>query len=281
MSLMSKLLITILALSSFLQANEDKLIEFLQKGIGQNPNVISLDIDVVKTIDLDKPKGWKAYIVQLKGKAKGRDGKPQDISQRSIYFASPEGFMTSELYNLETGAKLNASISPEFDKKYYDKAHHLFGNADAAHKVVIFSDPLCPFCRTFVPEALSFMKKYPKTYNVYYYHFPLKSLHPAAVTLVKAATAAEMQGRKNIVSGLYKVKVNGREPNQQKILDAFNKAQNTKITLADISTKAVDEHIKHDMNVAQEHMVNGTPSMFLDGKKDNSKLLYKKVKLVK
>jgi len=278
---MSKLLITILVLSSFLQANEERLLEFLEKGIGQNPSILSLDIEVVKTIDIDKPKGWKAYIVQLSGKAKAREGKTQEISQRSIYFVSSEGFMTSELYNLETGTKLNASIAPEFDKKYYDKAHHLFGNKDAAHKVVIFSDPLCPFCRTFVPEALSFMKKYPKTYDVYYYHFPLKSLHPAAVTLVKAATAAEMQGRKNIVSGLYNVKVNGRESNQQKILDAFNKAQNTKITLADISTKEVNEHIKHDMRVAQEHLVNGTPTMFLDNKKDNSKLLYKKVKLVK
>jgi len=278
---MSKLLITILALSSFLQANEDLIIEFLQKGIGQNPNIISLDIEVVKTIPVEKPKGWKAYIVQLTGKAKGRDGKPQDLSQRSIYFASSDGFVTSELYNLATGTKLNASIAPEFDKKYYDEAHHLFGDKDAAHKVVIFSDPLCPFCRTFVPEALSFMKKYPKTYNVYYYHFPLRSLHPAAVTLVKAAAAAEMQGRKNIISGLYTVKVNGREANQQKILDAFNKAQNTKITLADIATKEVIDHINFDMKVAQEHMVNGTPTMFLDGKKDNSKLQYKKVKLVK
>ncbi len=281
MSLMLKLLITILALSSFLQADEDQVIEFLQKGIGQNPNIISLDIEVVKTIPLDKPKGWEAYIVQMSGKAKGRDGKPQEISQRSIYFASSDGVVTSELYNITTGTKLATAIAPEFDKKYYDEAHHIFGNKDAAHKVVIFSDPLCPFCRTFVPEALVFMKKYPKTYNVYYYHFPLQSLHPAAVTLVKAAAAAEMQGRKNIVSGLYKVKVNGRESNQQKILDAFNKAQNTSITLSDISTKAVEEHIKHDMKVAQEHLVNGTPTMFLDGKKDNSKLLYKKVKLVK
>jgi len=281
MSLMSKLLITILALSSFLQANEDKIVEFLQKGIGNNPNIISLDIEVVKTIPVEKPKGWNAYIVQLSGKAKGRDGKPQDISQRSIYFASEDGIVTSELYDLESGIKLNTKISPDFDAKYYDKSHHLFGNKDAAHKVVIFSDPLCPFCRTFVPEALSYMKKYPKTYNVYYYHFPLRSLHPAAVTLVKAATVAEMQGRKGVVEGLYRVKVDGREPNQQKILDAFNKAENTKITLADISTKVVEEHIKHDMSVAQEHLVNGTPTMFLDGKKDNSKLLYKKVKLVK
>jgi len=281
MSLMSKLLVTILALSSFLFADEDKVVEFLQKGIGANPNIKSLTIKVISKKPLVKPKGWQAYIIQLNGKAKGRDGKDQEVSQRSIYFVSDDGIITTELHDLNTGKKLSSSISPEFDTKYYDEAHHLFGNKDAAHKVVIFSDPLCPFCRTFVPEALSFMKKYPKTYVVYYFHFPLQNLHPAAVTLVHAAAAAELQGRKNIVSGLYNVKIGGRELNQQKILDAFNKAQNTKISLLDLDNKAVKEHIVHDMKVAQEHLVNGTPTMFLDGKKDNSKLLYKKVKLIK
>jgi thiol:disulfide interchange protein DsbC len=281
MSLMSKLLITILVLSSFLRANEDLVIEFLQKGIGANPNILSLDINIVDKIPLDKPKNWKAYIIQLDGKAKGRNGTEQTISQRSIYFVSPDGIITPELFSLTTGKKLNSSISPEFNEKYYDEAHHLFGDIDAEHKVVIFSDPLCPFCRTFVPESLNYMKKYPKTYAVYYYHFPLRSLHPAAVTLVQAAIAAELQGRRNMVSGLYGVQIDGREPNTQKILDAFNKAQNTKIRVDDISTDRVKRHLEHDMKVAQEHLVNGTPTMFLDGKKDNSKLMYKKVKIVK
>jgi protein-disulfide isomerase len=125
------------------------------------------------------------------------------------------------------------------------------------------------------------MKKYPKTFAVYYYHFPLRSLHPAAVPLVKAAYVAEKQGRKDVVEGLYKVQVDGREPNIQKILDAFNKAQNTNISLKDIADPLIDKHLEHEMAVAQEHLVNGTPTVFLDGKKDVMKIEYKNIKIIK
>lgn len=279
MSLMSKLLVTILSLSSLVLASDAQVIDFLKKGIGSNPNIISLDIKVVSKIPLQKPKGWEAYIIQMDGEAKAGD-KTQPISQRSIYFVGG-GAITTDLYDLKTGEKLSNSISPEFNSKYYDEAHHLFGDKNAAHKVVIFSDPLCPFCRTFVPEALSYMKKYPKTFAVYYFHFPLRSLHPAAMPLVKAAYIAEEQGRKGIVEGLYKVKVDGREPNKQKVLDAFNKVQNTKIILKDLSNPIAKKHMEHDMSVAQEHLVNGTPTVFFDGKKDKTKMKYKNVKIIK
>lgn len=279
MSLMSKLLITIAVLSSFARADNAEVVSFLQKGIGSNPNIISLDIKVVDTIDLEKPKGWQAYIVELSGKAK-RGDQEQPISQRSIYFVG-EGLITSDLYDLKSGQKLNASVSPVFKEKYYDKAHLLFGNADAQHKVVIFSDPLCPFCRSFVPEALAYMKPYPKSFAVYYYHFPLVSLHPAAVPLVKAAIAAELQGEKDVVMSLYKAEVNGRETDVQKILDAFNRVAKTKLSLKEITASQVEQHLAHDMSVAQEHLVNGTPTMFLDGKVDPGKTKYKSVKLLK
>lgn len=280
MSLMSKLLITILSLSSLVSASDKQVIDFLQKGIGSNPNIISLDIKVVNKIPIDTPKGWEAYIIQMDGQAKAAGNKTQKISQRSIYFVG-NGAITSDLYDLKTGAKLSNSVSPKFDANYYDDAHLLFGNKDAAHKVVIFSDPLCPFCRTYVPTALSYMKKHPKTFAVYYYHFPLASLHPAAVHLVEAAIVAEGQGRKGIVEGLYKVKVDGREQDVQKILTAFNKTQNTNVKINELTSKKVQEHFQYDMNVAQEHLVNGTPTVFFDGVKDTTKLKYKNAKIIK
>lgn len=279
MSLMPKLLITILALGNLIYATDAQVISFLQKGIGSNPNIISLDISVIEKIKLSKPEGWEAYVIQLNGEAKmGEKTKP--ISQRSIYFVG-DGTITAELYDLATGQKLNSKISPQFKEKYYDSEHLLYGNSDAKHKVVIFSDPLCPFCRTFVPDAVSYMKQYPQTFAVYYYHFPLRSLHPAAVPLVRAAYAAEAQGKKDVVMGLYKVAVDGREPNQQKILDAFNKMNNTKITIQEIMTTKINLQIQHDMDVAQEHLVNGTPTVFFDGEKDATKIKYKTVKVGK
>jgi len=279
MSLMSKLLIITISLSSLLFSNDEQVVNFLKKGIGSNPSIISLDIKVVSKIPLEQPEDWEAYIVQMNGEAKAGD-KTQKISQRSIYYVGG-GMITADLYDLKTGKKLSDSMSPDFNTKYYDEAHHLFGDKNAAHKVVIFSDPLCPFCRTFVPSALNYMKKYPKTFSVYYYHFPLRSLHPAAVPLVEAALIAESKGHKNVVEGLYKVEVDGREANIQKIVDAFNKAQGTKIQVQDLGTSDMKKHLEHDMKVAQEHLVKGTPTVFFDGEKDVNKLKYKNVKLIK
>ena len=279
MSLMQKLLVTIIALGSILSANEAQVKSFLQKGIGSNPNIVSLDISVIDQIPLEKPKGWEAYIIQLKGTAKmGAQTKP--ISQRTIYFVG-DGLIASDLYDLKSGQKLNSSISPAFKDKYYDAEHKLFGDKDAAHKVVIFSDPLCPFCRSYVPEALTYMKKYPRTFEVYYYHFPLRSLHPAAVPLVKAAFVAEQNGVANVVENLYKVTVDGREKNVQKVLNAFNTVQGTKVSLSDISNPSIEAKYKHTMDVAEEHLVNGTPSVFFDGKKDASKMQYAAAKIIK
>lgn len=279
MSLMQKLLVTIIALNSLISADEALVKSFLQKGIGANPNILSLDISVVDKIALEHPEDWVAYIIQLKGTAK-MGGKTKPISQRSIYYVG-DGIITSELYDLKTGQKLSSSISPQFKDKYYDREHKLFGDKDAAHKVVIFSDPLCPFCRSFVPKALTHMKKYPRTFEVYYYHFPLSSLHPAAVPLVKAALSAELKGEKDVISNMYKVKVDGRERNVQKILDTFNKVQGTKITMADIADPTVLKQYKHGMQVAEEHLVNGTPTVFFDGEKDSSKMKYAKAKIIK
>ena len=279
MSLMQKLLVTIIALGSILSANEAQVKSFLQKGIGSNPNIVSLDISVIDQIPLEKPKGWEAYIIQLKGTAKmGAQTKP--ISQRTIYFVG-DGLIASDLYDLKSGQKLNSSISPAFKDKYYDAEHKLFGDTDAAHKVVIFSDPLCPFCRSYVPKALTYMKKYPRTFEVYYYHFPLSSLHPAAVPLVKAAFVAEQNGVANVVENLYKVTVDGREKNVQKVLNAFNTVQGTKVSLSDISNPSIEAKYKHTMDVAEEHLVNGTPSVFFDGKKDASKMQYAAAKIIK
>lgn len=279
MSLMQKLLVTIIALNSLISADEALVKSFLQKGIGSNPNILSLDISVIDKIALEHPEDWEAYIIQLKGTAK-MGGKTKPISQRSIYYVG-DGIITSELYDLKTGQKLSSSISPAFKDEYYDKEHKLFGDKDAAHKVVIFSDPLCPFCRSFVPEALTHMKKYPRTFEVYYYHFPLSSLHPAAVPLVKAALSAESKGEKDVISNMYKVKVDGRERNVQKVLDSFNKVQGTKITMSDIADPSVVKQYKHDMQVAEEHLVNGTPTVFFDGEKDISKMKYAKAKIIK
>ena len=277
MSLMLKLSAIALLGTSLAAASNSEVEAFLTKQIGGNPSIKTLKVKVVDKKALKSPKGWDAMVINLKATVKqGKSERP--ITQRMVYFVSGD-YLTTDLTNIKTGEQLKNSIAPDFKAEFYKKSNLIYGNENAEHKVAIFSDPLCPFCRKFVPKAIEYMKKYPTKFAIYYYHLPLVSLHPASVALTKAATAAKLEGRKETVLEMYKVQIGARESDNQKILDAFNKQLGTKITLKDIEASAVKKHAAFDMEVAQSMMVNGTPTMFFDGKKDASKAKFKAVKV--
>jgi len=277
MSLMSKLSATILLSSlSLFGATNAEITNFLTKQIGGNKSVSNLKVSVTNRAPVKDLKGWDSVIVNLTAHVK--QGKQErDIEQQTIYFVHGD-FITKEFNNVKTGRALSSTVSPKFKADFYTKENLIYGHANAKHKVAIFSDPLCPFCRKFVPEAIKYMKKYPNDFAVYYYHFPLPALHPAAVAMTKAAIAAEHKGL-NKVLAMYTVEINAREADEKKIVAAFNKAAGTSLTVADIHAPAVEKQFKHDKHIAAQVMVQGTPTMFFDGEKDASKSKYKQVKV--
>jgi len=276
MSLMLKLLSITLLLNSFVYASSvsDKVADFLDDKFMENPRLKSVDVHVSDVVPLTQLKGWNAYIVDVEAYLKAKPKR--QIKQRMIWFSNGR-IITKELTDIQSGESLTDLVKPPFKAAYYHKENLIFGNADAKHKVAIFSDPLCPFCKGFVPGALAYMKKQPKKFAVYYYHFPLERLHPASVHLVKAAAAAEQQGYKDVVEKLYRIKnLNPREKNVEKILEAFNKAEGTHLTLKDLNTPAVIKQVNRDLDIANAVMVGGTPTIYLDGKVDNTKKKYLK-----
>ncbi len=276
MSLMLKLLSTTLLLSSFIYANNvsEKVEDFLDDKFMENPRLKSVDVTVSDVVPLKQLAGWNAYIVDVEAYLKAQPKRL--IKQRMIWFSDGR-IITKELTDMQGGESLTDLVKPPFKDEYYKKENLLFGNPDAKHKVAIFSDPLCPFCKGFVPGALDYMKKDPKKFAVYYYHFPLERLHPASVHLVKAAAAAELQGDKNVIEKLYHVQINPQERDVKKILKAFNKAVGTKLTPKDLNTPAVIKQVNRDLDIANAVMVGGTPTIYLDGKVDNTKKKYLKV----
>jgi protein-disulfide isomerase len=181
--------------------------------------------------------------------------------------------------NIQTGERYNDTMAPDLPTQLYTKNNLISGSVNSKYKVAIFSDPLCPFCRRYVPETLSYMQKYPAVFGVYYFHYPLPTLHPAAVTLTKAAIAVEQSGVDNVTMRLYTVEVNANERDEGKILDAFNKTFKTKLVVADIRRPAVMKQFESDQKAAQMAMVSGTPTVFFDGKKDPTKNKYKEIKV--
>ncbi len=277
MSLMWKLLATTLLLSSlaYAQSASDNVSDFLEDQFSSNERLKSVDVKIDSVVPVKEVKGWNAYIVDVKAVLKQRPKKT--INQKMIWFSNGD-VITKDLVDLKSGQNLLEVVKPQFKDAYYRSENLIYGNKDAEHKIVIFSDPLCPFCKGFVPGALQNLKKEPNKFAVYYYHFPLLRLHPASGTLVKAAVAAELQGVKNVILRLYTVKVNPREKDVNKILAAFNKVEGTNITVADINSEAVKKQTKNDVDVARDLMVAGTPTVYLDGKIDNTKKKYLKVK---
>ena len=278
MSLMLKLLAITLLSSSLLFSSSvgEEVEEFLTEQFSGNRGLSSIDVKVVETVKLDRLKGWNAYIVSVQANMK-QENKSRKIKQRMIWFSDGNA-ITRELTDLQSGESYVDLVRPDFKPDQYKKENLIYGNANAKHRVAIFSDPLCPFCRSFVPAAIEKMKKRPDTFAVYYYHFPLERIHPAAVTLVQAAVAAELKGVKDVVLNLYKVEVKPREKNVKKILAAFNKTMKTDIKVSDLSKKEVLIHLNSDMDIAENLMVGGTPTLFFDDKLDRTKRKHEKVK---
>ena len=277
MSLMLKLLATTLLLSSFLNASATggKVEKFLENQFGDNPRIKKIDVKVIEEKPLKNLKGWNTYIVAVEAILK--DKPKETIKQNMIWFSNGT-VVTKELNDIVTGESYNEMVKPDFQKSYYTKENLIYGNADAKHKIVIFSDPLCPFCTDFAPAALTYMKKYPKTFAVYYFHYPILRIHPASAVIIRAAVVAEAKGIKDVSINMYKTKVDPREKDVGKILRAFNKAVGSNVMQKDIMAKDVGEHIKHDNEIARKVFVAGTPTIYVDGKIDKTRKLYKSLK---
>lgn len=274
---MWKLLSATLLLSSVLygETTSEKIEDFLLDKFEENSRIENVHVRVEEKVPLEDIKGWDGYIVSVKATIKQPVKK--QIKQKMIWFSNGT-MITKELVNMDTGRDLLQQVKPKFKAAYYAKENLVYGNANAKHKIAFFSDPLCPFCKGFVPGALKELKKEPKKFAVYYYHLPLERIHPASVHIVKMMTAAQLQGVKDVIIKTYNIKVNPREKNVQKILDAFNKAVGTKLTMKDINAPVVLKHVKKDFNIATDLLVGGTPTVYLDGKYDKKRNSYKKVK---
>jgi len=273
---MLKLLaITLLVNSSvFALTTDETVIKFLEKSFKGNPKIVALKVNIADKVAVQSMQGWSAYIVDIDATVKA-EPKERQVKQKMIWFSNGQ-LITQDLIDLKTGDSLKDAVSPAFKKEYYKKENLIYGDADAKHKVAIFSDPLCPYCKNFVPKAIEFMKKDAKKFAIYYYHFPLSSLHPAAVQLVKAASVLQMRGYKDVVLNLYKLEIDAREKDVNKILAAFNKTFKTELKAEDLTSEAVVQNYENDMKIADEVMVQGTPTMFFDGKLDKSKRKYEK-----
>ena len=114
--------------------------------------------------------------------------------------------------------------------------------------------------------------------TLYFYHFPIGTIHPSSPTIIKAAVALELKGEKDVVEKLYRNEFDYKVTDTAEVLKNFNQFMKTDLMLKDIESMKVQHHVKEDLELAAQLMVRGTPSVFIDGVKDNGHELFEKLK---
>lgn len=278
-SLMLKLLTITIALSSMLFSAEPvvdidkKIIGFLEKAIAPNENYKFDKVTIVKKEDLKDASGWKVYFVRIDLSLVKQEGKK--VAVHEILFTNGK-VISKDFLDATSGKSIKNNFSLDIDASAYKKEHLLAGNFNAPNKLVIFSDPLCPFCMDYVPEVITAVEKNPETFALFYYHFPL-SIHPSSPALVKAMLVAEEKGDKDIVKKMYNEIIDLKTADEKIILETFNQVFKTNITLEEINQAHILKKLTADYDLATSLMINGTPTIFLNGKKDDTRTNYKKL----
>jgi thiol-disulfide isomerase/thioredoxin len=271
MNKFSKILsISILIASSLYASNDESIVDFEKKRISQNPNVEvkSIKINTKKELPLN---GWYGYILDVEANVQGKS-----INAKDILFSDGK-YISLELIDSETGKSLKDLVTPNLTDNFHDKSKLIAGNHNAKDKIVIFSDPLCPFCKDYVPDVIKYVNKNKDSIALYYYNFPL-SIHPAATPLSKLIEVAKHKGVKDVELRAYEIDwepyFDVKTTDEKKILEAFNKEFKTNIKVEEISTNEIKALIEKDITMGEEVMVTGTPTIFVNKVKDSTKLKY-------
>lgn len=262
------LFIPIVSMSLFAgDINQDLITNYLKQSIakeaakqpGKKASVKSIRFLTTKKID----KLWTGYFISMKvNVADDGEAAAEVIPANVILFT--DGKSVKEELAGPLGQDITASLLPVVNEAMYDTDHLIAGNKNAKHKIIVFSDPICPGCRKVIPKILERVRNNPNEFALYFYHFPLEHIHPEAVDLVKGMIALHRMGKKDVIDRVYKGDI-------QNIDDLKRMYGSFKITQKDV------QHYKNDLEVTEQLAVGGTPTLFYDGVNDlHGKKFFKK-----
>jgi protein-disulfide isomerase len=260
--------------SSTLSKVDKHLMDYVKRAISVNKDFTLSDVRIRQKKEVQKIPGWSIYFLDIDLAIKAKNGEIMTVHDK--IFTNGK-FISRDFVNIVNKASLKDKIVPDMDNSFYRKDHLLYGDFNAKDKIVIFSDPICPFCQSYVPKLLKAVKKNPSKIALFYYHFPLTMIHPEAPTTIKAIMALEKKGVKDVLVKVYEKKIEIETKDEQKALDFFNEKMGTKLTLKDINAQDILREYSEDLELAGKMMINGTPTVYVNGKKDFSRNKYKTI----
>ena len=145
------------------------------------------------------------------------------------------------------------------------------GDVTAPVTIYEFSDFQCPYCAKLQPTLNEVLDAYPGKVKLVFKNFPL-SFHKQARNAAKAAHAAGEQGKYWEMHDKIFEKYNKLTEESFAEFAAELGLDTGKFT-ADYSSNKYDGQIKQDMQIAAQVGVRGTPTLFINGKLQQSRSL--------
>ena len=230
-------------------------------------------IETISTYEIGGTNGWHVHFLSLNVKMKmGKVYRNRHLSQVVFTKGSQMAFSLKNTKGQEY-AKL---LKPMVPKRAYNKRHLLAGNANAQHKILLISDPFCPFCQEIVPPLITAVQKHPNLFALYSYQLPLVRIHPASAVVTKVMVLLHDEGKVEDYKKMYHLLVSEKERKERVILKSIEKKIGRKFTHKDLMSPKIKKALAFDMAMKKRLFVTGTPTVFIDGVWDPTRMAYKK-----
>jgi len=266
------LLLMFIATVQLLAVSQKSVEFYVKKYIEKKTNSPVKHIETISSYIIDGTNGWRVYFLSLDVQVK-MDKKLVNKKVNQVVFN--KGAKVAFSLKDNKGNNYIKILKPKVPMSAYDKKHLLVGNVNAKHKVLVMSDPFCPFCQEIVPTLIETVQKNPETFALYYYHLPLLKIHPASNITTKAMHVFQERGEIDKLKQCYHLLVSEREKNPKVILKAIKDKTGVTLTESELNTPQITNTFAFDKAMKKRLMITGTPTIFIDGIWDPTRFKYK------
>ena len=140
------------------------------------------------------------------------------------------------------------------------------GAANARHRIVLFSDYQCPYCRDLEASLSSVVARHAADLAVVRYEYPLRSAHPRAFAAAISAKCGSRQGlRHAFQSRLFEQDLDAVEDDFLGIAKSSGVPDLVAFSRCMKSVSA-EGAVKADMTVAERLGIDSVPAFIVDGR---------------
>jgi len=259
-------IITLMAITAsitILSASEDQASLVLNFAKKQLPKAHIEYKNMQITSDKKINKQWQAITVSFEAR---QQGSKAEFEKKDNTFFMNGSYLVGDSLNLKTGKSLLEEMAKDFSSSDYRDSRLVFGDSSAKNKIVVFSDPLCPFCK----ERISDFKEKVgdrKDIALYIYEIPLRRIHPSSELIIKHIMASQNPRKTTVQVYTADIPNNVKTSTDFKTVNKwFKDATGEDLQEKDVLSDSIAKELSKNEALAEKVGARGTPYIFLNGK---------------